>query len=214
MNSVVFNVMTELIQRGLGAALSYPAYRQHLTDLLAEGKTTGPNQSEFYLNIANLNQRRMDRLDRRTTLTPELATAVNGLKKAYTLLVLTEGWCGDAAQILPVLHKAAEASDQLDLQLILRDEHLELMDLYLTDNGRSIPKVLVIDAGTKKVVANWGPRPAPAQQLAMDYKYRPAPKPSYDAHHLELHAWYTKDKTMTIQAELTALISDLAKIVT
>ena len=201
--------MNNLIQNALQTARSYPAYRSHLTDLLAKGLTTGPNQGEFYLKIANLNQRRMDRLDRRTQLTSELTEAVGSLKKSYILLVLTEGWCGDAAQILPVLNKAAEASNKLDLQLIFRDEHLDLMDLYLTDNGRSIPKVLVLDAATKEVVTHWGPRPAHAQKLSMDYKYHPEPKPTYEAHHMELHAWYTKDKTVATQEELAALFADL-----
>jgi hypothetical protein len=170
--------MKNLIESALAVALSYPAHREHLTDLLAEGKTTGPNQDEFYLKIAKLNQRRMDRLDRRTALSPELDSTVKKVKKSYILLVLTEGWCGDAAQILPILNKAAEVSSNLDLQLIFRDEHLDLMDLYLTDNGRSIPKVVVLDAETKEVVADWGPRPAHAQQLSMEYKYLPEPKPS------------------------------------
>lgn len=202
--------MTNLIQSALQTALSYPAYRQHLTDLLADGKTTGPNQSEFYIKIATLNQRRMDRLDRRTELIPELEAATKELKKPYTLLVLTEGWCGDAAQIVPVINKAAEASDQLNLQLVFRDEHLELMDQFLTDGGRSIPKVLVLDAETQAVVADWGPRPAPAQQLSMAYKYLPEPKPSYEAHHMELHAWYAKDKTLATQVELAELFVNLA----
>lgn len=201
--------MQTLIRTALAAALPYPAYRDYLTELLALGKTTGPNQDEFYLKIANLNQRRMDRLDRRTELTDALKAAINNLDKPYTLLVLTEGWCGDAAQILPVLNKAAEASDHLKLLLIFRDQHLELMDRYLTDGGRSIPKILVLDAVTAEVITHWGPRPAPAQQISMDYKYQPEPKPDYEEHHLELHAWYTRDKTATIQAELTELFTQL-----
>lgn len=201
--------MQNLINKALEVSWDYPTYRQHLTDLLAEGKTTGPNQSEFYIKIATLNQSRMKRLDKRTQLIADLAALMAGLKKNYQLLVLTEGWCGDAAQILPVLQKMTEASSKIDLQLILRDEHLELMDLFLTDNGRSIPKVLVLDPGTKQVLADWGPRPAFAQKMSMDYKYQPEPKPAYEPHHMELHSWYTKDKTLSTQGELYTLFKTL-----
>lgn len=131
--------MKDLIAKALSDSRSYPEYRSFLTELLAEGKTTGPNQSDFYIEIATLNQQRMNRLDNRTKLVPELMKSLDGLDRPYTFLVLTEGWCGDAAQIVPVLNKIVEYSPNLEMRLILRDEHLELMDLFLTDNGRSIP---------------------------------------------------------------------------
>ena len=201
--------MKDLIEQGLAVSWDYPAYRQHLTDLLEEGKTTGPNQSEFYLTIARLNQSRMKRLDKRTELTEELLSAVGGLKKNYKLLALTEGWCGDAAQILPVFNKLIEANPQLELRLILRDEHLGLMDLFLTDGGRSIPKILFLDPETFEVITTWGPRPVVAQKMVMDYKYMSEPKGDYETHQLELHSWYTKDKTLSTQAELTELLNKL-----
>lgn len=201
--------MKNLIQQALSVSWDYPSYRQHLTELLEQGKTTGPNQGEFYLKIAKLNQSRMKRLDKRSQLTDDLQAALGELKKNYQLLALTEGWCGDAAQILPLVNKLAEASPHLDLRLVLRDENLELMDLFLTDGGRSIPKILFLDADTQEVVTHWGPRPAIAQKMAMDYKHKPAPKEDYETHHLELHAWYTKDKTLSTQAELTDLLKNL-----
>ncbi|MEO0626014.1 MAG: thioredoxin family protein [Bacteroidota bacterium] len=202
--------MKDFIQKALDASRSYEDYRSFLTDLLAEGKTTGPNQSEFYIQIANLNQQRMNRLDKRTKLIPELIASLAKVDQPYTFLVLTEGWCGDAAQIVPILDKLVEASPNLDMRLVLRDEHLELMDLFLTDGGRSIPKVLVLDPDSLEVVTTWGPRPAPAQKMSMDYKYHPDPKPSYELHHHELHAWYAKDKTQTTQSELLDLVNQLA----
>ncbi|MEO0470918.1 MAG: thioredoxin family protein [Bacteroidota bacterium] len=201
--------MKELIQQGIEASQSYTDYRQMLTDLLAEGKTTGPNQSDFYLKIAKLNQSRMNRLDKKTKLTEELAAKAKGLKNAYLFLTLTEGWCGDAAQTVPVLNKLAEASEQIDLRLILRDEHLPLMDLFLTDNGRSIPKTIVLDPDSLEVLADWGPRPAEAQKMAMAYKYKPEPKEPYEEHHMELHGWYAKDKTLSTQSEILDLLEDL-----
>ncbi|PHI19157.1 thioredoxin family protein [Lewinellaceae bacterium SD302] len=194
--------MKALIEKALVNARDYADYRTFLTQLLAQGKTTGPNQSELYLRIADLNQHRMDRLDRRDRFLPEMITTLAELKRSYIMLVLTEGWCGDAAQIVPLLNHMASTTNKLQLQLVLRDEHVELMDLFLTDGGRSIPKLILLDANTHRVLGDWGPRPAVAQQMSMDYKYKTAPKEDYETHHQELHTWYARNKTLDTQLEL------------
>ena len=200
--------MTDLPAQSLTHAATYPDYRLHLTRLLEEGKTTGPNQSDRYLAIANLNQARMNRLDRRPKLTAETQAFLEYLDRELILLALTEGWCGDAAQILPVLHWMADASPHIHLYTLLRDEHPDLMDEFLTDGARSIPKIIVLDAATKAVLGSWGPRPAPAQQMVMDYKHALDPKPAYEEFQKELHTWYVRDKTKTTQAEVVATLRE------
>lgn len=201
--------MQQLIERALAASRSYAGYRAHLTDLLADGKTTGPNQTEAYLAAAAINQSRMDRLDRKARFLPELEAALAELPRPYTLLALTEGWCGDAAQILPLFNHLAEASDRLTLRLALRDEHPELIDRFLTDGGRGIPEILFLDPNTKAVVADYGPRPAPAQEMALKFKYRRGSYTDYDEYNKALHTWYARDKTKTVQKEVVKLINGL-----
>ncbi|MEO0732750.1 MAG: thioredoxin family protein [Bacteroidota bacterium] len=198
--------MQDHIDHAVQSAFTYPAYRAHLTALLAEGKTTGPNQTETYLAAATINQSRMDRLDRKARFLPEMEQTLAELDRPYLLLALTEGWCGDAAQLLPLINHLAEASDLLELQLILRDEHTDLMDLFLTDGGRGIPKILFLDPETHAVLKHWGPRPAPAQEMAMNYKHQRGPAMDYDTYNKALHTWYARDKTRTAQAELVALL--------
>ena len=198
------------MQSYLDKAISYAQYRQMLTDLLAEGKTTGPIQSEFYLEIAQLNQARMNRLDRKTRLTETTSAYLAGLDRELIFLVLTEGWCGDAAQILPVLNWMADATKKIQLQTLLRDENPALMDEFLTDGSRGIPKAIILDAKTKELLGSWGPRPAPAQQLVIDYKNTPDPKPEYAEFQKQLHTWYARDKTVTTQKELVAVLTEVA----
>ena len=201
------------LHTALLSARPYPTYRRFLTDLLTgKGRTTGDNQSELYLKIAHLNQARMDRLDRKDRLTDQFRTVLAGLKKNYTLLVLTEGWCGDAAQIVPVLQWLDQASPRVNLVCALRDQNLALMDQYLTNGGRSIPKVLFIEAGTENVLADWGPRPLVAQTMSMAYQRKPAPKEDYETHHLELHKWYARDKTLSTQHELQEVFTWLESL--
>ena len=190
----------------LAAARTYAEYRAHLAALLEEGRTTGDNQSDFYVEIARLNHSRMDRLDKRSRLTDDLQTLLANLRRDYVFLVLSEGWCGDAAQTLPVMNWMAEASPQVTLRVVLRDEHLSLMDEYLTNSGRSIPKLLILDAKTEAVLADWGPRPLVAQALAMRYKRKPAPKEDYATYQKALHTWYARDKTRSTQQELGSLL--------
>lgn len=205
--------MKNLIERSVTAASPYVDYRLMLTRLLEdEGKTTGANQSDYYLEVAHLNQARMKRLDRKPRLTEATTASLDGLDRELTLLTLTEGWCGDAAQIVPVLNWMADYSPKLHLYTLLRDEHLELMDEFLTNGARSIPMTIILDTHTKEVLGSWGPRPAAAQKMVMDYKALPeAEKPSYPEFAKGLHTWYARDKTVAIQAEVVAAIKDSLK---
>lgn len=201
--------MQDLILQALAKSRTYPDYRTFLANLLQEGKTTGPNQSDFFVQFTQLNQSRMDRLDKRDRFVPEMINALDDLEQNILMLVMTEGWCGDAAQIVPLLHHMAKASSKLDLRLILRDEHPDLMDLFLTDGARSIPKVIFLDPSTHQVLGSWGPRPAVAQKMTMDYKHLPEPKPDYDTYQKEMHLWYAKDKTVSTQLELVKALEEL-----
>ena len=204
--------MSTPLATALKSAWNYAEYRQHLEDLLDKGLTTGPNQGEFYLEIAQLNQKRMDRLDKKNRLVEPFTELLRGLKRNYLLLVLSEGWCGDAAQTLPVFNWIAESSPNIDLHVILRDEHTDLMDEYLTDEGQSIPKVLFIDSATNEVIGDWGPRPVVAQAMSRQYKRSPEPKKPYAEHHIDLHGWYARDKTLSTQAEVKGIFEWLERV--
>jgi hypothetical protein len=205
--------MKHIIERSLAKAMTYAEYRNLLTDLLAAGKTTGPKQTRTYLDAAAQNQSRMNRLDRRSRFTQEMEEAMGGLKGKYLMLAITEGWCGDAAQTIPLFNHLAELSSHLELKLVLRDENPALMDLFLTNGARGIPIIIFLDPDTLEVITHWGPRPAPAQQMVMDYKHDPAPEKDYDAFTMDLHTWYARDKTVTTQAEVVEVLKSLTQAV-
>ena len=189
---------------------SYADYRKLLTDLMAENKTTGPNQSPDILEYSKLNLQRMNRLDKTLTLQPELAEALQNLNRNLYWVVITEGWCGDAAQNVPVFDVVAKASGgKIKLDLVLRDENLELMDRYLTNGGRSIPKMICFDAETGEELGTWGPRPAEAQRLFLELKQKPDLTMQEFTH--ALHTWYSQDKTRQMQHELTELLKTWQK---
>lgn len=190
--------MKQLIAKILENAISYPEYRTLVRDLLSVGKSTGPIQSEALTNYSLLNDRRMKRLDKTIKISDETKAVFKSITEKQTWLVLTEGWCGDAAQNLPVIQKLAAENENIALKIVLRDEYLELMDLFLTNGGRSIPKVIVLDA-QNNVQHTWGPRPTLATEMMTDYK---AKNGSIDAQFKQdLQVWYNKNKGQSVQED-------------
>lgn len=198
--------MKTIIEQALANSYTYADYRSLVAELVDQGKTTGPNQSEFYVGITMLNKSRMDRLDKKARFATDTETVLDNLSDRYTFLVITEAWCGDAAQTVPLINHLAEATPMIDLRLVLRDDNLALMDQYLTNGGRSIPKVIILDQDTLEPLGTWGPRPMPAQQMVLDYKNLPEPKQDSQDFTVSVHKWYAKDKTQTSQKELADLL--------
>jgi len=186
--------------------MSFAEYIKLIDDLLLDGKTTGPNQSDAMFNYGKLNRQRMHRLEKTVGLSESLREKVQNNKRKMIWLVITEGWCGDAAQNIPVIEKIAGASGgSIETRYVLRDENLELMDAYLTNNARSIPKLIALDAETLQEIGTWGPRPAPSMDLFIELRNRGLEKPLIMEN---LQRWYIADKNQTIQTEFEKLLED------
>jgi len=197
--------MKKNIEEGLLKAISYTSYRKRISDLIASGKSSGSIQSEDLLNYSKLNDRRMTRLDKTIQLSQETLLALKKINKPITWLVLSEGWCGDAAQTLPVINKIADESDLINLRIIFRDEHEELMRHFLTNGGKSIPKLLVLNS-ENNVLNTWGPRPNIATKMVQDYKNTHGQLDA--AFKQELQVWYNKDKGVNIQENMVGLLTN------
>lgn len=185
---------------------SYESYLELLNRLFEAGKTTGEDHSEAMLNYAKMNLYRMNRLNKTIKLSEEILKAIEQTNEPQTWLVISEGWCGDAAQNIPALAKIAAESDHINLKIILRDENLEIMDRFLTNGGRSIPKLIVLNSKTLKVLGTWGPRPSIAQEMVKEFKK--IPNGDYQEFQKELQLWYTKDKSNALQEEFVQLIKE------
>jgi hypothetical protein len=158
-----------------------------------------------------LNQHRMHRVEKTFVISNRLNQEKENLKNKTYWLVLTENWCGDASQILPALHKIETESDgKILMKLVYRDQNLKLMDQYLTDNGRSIPKLIQLDSNYN-VTGVWGPRPAFAQKLVKELKSDLTTANTYAN---SLHLWYAKDKQKSIETEISDVLlkADLLSI--
>ena len=196
--------MYTIIEKSLANSFSYQEYRNHDTLLSDEGKTTGHEQTEALVNYTKLNESRLHRLDKTMVVVDEVKTFLENLDKDYIWLVISESWCGDAAQILPIINKMAEVSDRIDLRIVLRDDNEDLMNLFLTNGTRSIPKLIIIDKETNEVIADFGPRPQEAKQLILDYKAEHGIVD--ETAKINLQKWYLNDKGISTQKEIVALM--------
>lgn len=204
-------IVNSVTKEVLETAFDYKSYKDMLTRLIEEDKTTGQNQDEWIVDYARLNLQRMNRLDKTWQISDELENRMLSIDTPLTWLTLTEGWCGDAAQIIPVIEKLANANPLIDHKLILRDENLELMDRFLTNGTRSIPKTIILETETKKVLAVWGPRPSGAAELLHELKANPdIPK---EEMYNQLHGWYAKDKGRQTAAEYLNALETALKTV-
>jgi hypothetical protein len=188
----------------LGNSYSYEEYRNLVEKLAAEGKSTGPVQTEALANYTQLNDRRMKRWDKTLRFSEETVSKITAVSKKMTWTVLTESWCGDASPALPVMNKIAELNPNIELRVVLRDENTDLMNQFLTNGGMSIPKLIVRDDVSNEVVADWGPRSANATKLVEDHKaVYGMIKPEFKQ---DIQVWYNKDKGQSIMADLLLLL--------
>lgn len=200
--------MKSIVAKGLFNSHSYIEYRKIVTDLLSEGKSSGNEQSESLTNYSKLNEARMNRLEKTISISDDVAHKLQNLDNHYIWLVLSEGWCGDAAQILPILNKMALASNKkIDLRIAFRDKNDELMSHYLTNGGRAIPKIIVICKEAGIVRADWGPRPKGASELMAKHKREVGPIDEKIKTDLQL--WYLADKGISVQEELLEIMENI-----
>ncbi len=198
-------IISPITQNVIDEAYSYSTFNSIVEKLFEREEVTDQNNTESNLNYTKLNLQRTSRWDKRGKILPEVEAIVQGIERPQNWLVITEGWCGDSAQILPFINKMAELNPLVELKVILRNEYPEIMDAFLTDGiSRSIPKVIVLDTETLEVLGDWGPRPEETQKTYLAEKVNPEIGGKEAAKNL--HIWYAKDKGITSQLEFAEIL--------
>ncbi len=196
--------MKNTIETALEKSISFDEYVALFDQLVKEGKTTGPNQSEGYISFTKLNWSRYKRALKQIELDQATLHVLAEIKEPLTLLIITEVWCGDASQVLPVIQLMDELSEKITSKLVLRDEHAALMNAFLTNGGKAIPKVIVLDENNK-VLTSWGPRPSELQKQVLAYKTENPTSTGMDVSGL-VQKWYNEDRGKITQLELASLL--------
>jgi hypothetical protein len=137
----------------------------------------------------------------RTVRVPEGAVErARQIPGRWHLLALSEDWCGDAVNALPLLARLTEQVPSFDLRLLGRDANPDLMDRHLTGSSRSIPVVMVLD---DQLVEHgwWGPRPGPLQAWFQGEGQALEKKERYR----QMRQWYARDRGATILDEVLTI---------
>lgn len=204
MDTLTQDKVKDIIKAGLNNSMDYASFRKLMGKLVDTHSTTGADKSEDMVGYTVLNEQRMKRWDKTIKVGPEAQEKIAGFKGDVTWLVIAESWCGDAAHVVPVINKVAELNDSIDLRIVLRDDNDALMQQFLTNGGKSIPKLIMLDNATDEVVGTFGPRPTGATAMVEDFKIKHGGiTPEFKE---TLQAWYNKDKGQNIVENLLELL--------
>jgi hypothetical protein len=186
---------------------TYEEYMNLSEELVEQKRTTGLSQSESLIEYTKLNYFRMTRVDKTMVIKNDVKELIESIDEKKYWILITEAWCGDAAQIVPIIGRLAELNKNIELMIILRDENTELMDKYLTNGARSIPMLISLNENFEEEW-HWGPRPRPAQAMVIENKETQAL--SFDEIKKQVQLWYAEDKTNTTQLEILKKINQAA----
>jgi len=194
----------QIIKESLKKSISYQEYRELVHQYVLDNSTSGLEKTEELANYTALNDRRMKRWDKTLKVTEADKIRIQNFNGNVTWLVITESWCGDAAHVIPVLNKIAELSENIDLKLVFRDENDDLMNHFLTNGGKAIAKLIMIDNENTEVIGTFGPRPSEATKLVEAYKIKHGKlTPEFKE---DLQLWYNKDKGQSVILDILSLL--------
>lgn len=187
---------------------SFPEYMELVEELVEQQTTTGNEKTAARIEFTKLNLQRMNRINKTLVLNEEMVKTMKHIKKGMNWILIGEAWCGDGAQLIPIIAKAAAINPLVDLQIILRDDNPSLMDEYLTNGARAIPKLIIRDAETGEDLKVWGARPEAISKKVQEYKSENVPfiKEEFEKH---LHLWYARDKGQSMQEDLIQLLKNI-----
>ena len=162
------------------------------------GYSNYPNNYQHYIP---LNKSRFTRSLKQGVITKELTEVIRSIHEKQDWIIITEPWCGDAAQIVPYLFKMATLNPLINVEIQLRDSTSEI-DSYLSHGKMSIPKLIVRNQeGADRFV--WGPRPQKLEAIYLELKNK---NENIDNVKTILQKWYNEDKGKEIQEEIMELI--------
>lgn len=184
---------------------TYQEYRFKINEFVNANSCSGDDQSSDRIDFTRLNNYRMDRIEKQYKINDEFLLYLEDLNCQMNWVLIAESWCGDAAQTLPVIAKIADMTPNITLQIIFRDDNPEIMNEYLTNGGKAIPKLICFNKTTGDEVGAWGPRPSRIKTIVNDYKIN-HPESSHEEFLIKLHLWYGRDRGESVQKDFVKLI--------
>ncbi|HFK5596116.1 thioredoxin family protein [Elizabethkingia anophelis] len=179
-------------------AVAYNEYLRHAGEILGNPRN---QQDVDYLEYYKLGIQRMNRMSEKYLPNEKQVETLAQKNFRGRILIISEAWCGDASQAIPVVVKFFE---QYEVRITYRDQEPSLIDDFLTNGGKSIPIILFLDENFN-VIGQWGPRPAHGKELLNKHKNDPENYTKDDFYH-ELQVYYARNKGYDTIEELLEII--------
>lgn len=185
--------------------MNFQSYLNYFESVLNNPNPPAPYDNPDYYHYTKLNWARMNRWLKTAEISEEMKESMAKISIPQQWIIITEPWCGDAAHSVPFLNMIAAINPLITVNYELRDTEPFRINTYLTNGGKSIPK-LVIKNDKGEDLAVWGPRPVKCQEV---YALWVAEKVDTEKLKTELQNWYNHDKGVEIQKEITALLQSV-----
>lgn len=186
--------------------LTYEEYILEWENVIANFDAENSTEKEKKNNeYKKLNFQRTKRVEKQYNVSTELKKLIQEINEDQLWMIITENWCGDSAQSLPVIAKIANENPKISLRILKRDSYLDIMDLFQTNGTRGIPKLVAFDKEGNELL-NWGPRPKLLQDLFDKLKDEGIEKKKI---YEELHVWYPKFGIDEIEKEFIMMLRKL-----
>ena len=184
-------------------SFSYQEYKSTFEAIIMRSENNIEASEKEMQHYYTLNWARSKRVEKVYTISDNAKSVLSGLTSKQKWIIITEAWCGDSSQSLPILAALAEyRPDCIEIRICSRDLYPELLELYKTNGSMGIPKLIAIDSNGKELFT-WGPRPTKAQEVFDALKHDKLEKSKiYEA----MHLWYAKDKGQTVEKEIVSLL--------
>ena len=188
-------------------SISFQEYIALAKTIISSDERPPMYQDEKMLKYTSENLARMENIAANLRIDAKLYNEMQQIKGKQIWVCITEPWCGDASQIVPALFLISSCSPNVEFRILLRDSNEEVMNNYLTNGGKSIPKLIMLHAESLDEIAVWGPRPASLQQMVTDMKDNPNFR--FGEKVRIIHEWYDNNHSADLQEEFITLLKSL-----
>jgi len=182
--------------------MNWTTYTSKFKEILDGSYTESPYDKADFVEYVKLNNSRLNRWNKKLEIPEDVASIIAKIDTPQTWILIIEHWCGDAANMAPVINKIAESNENITLDIQLRDSEPFLIEQYLTNGGKSVPKLIVRDENGKDIFT-WGPRPSQCQAMVM--KNKDSEMTAQEKKHA-IQLWYNIDKGQSAFKEIAAEI--------
>jgi hypothetical protein len=181
---------------------TWEEYLQLFEDILSGEFTNDLYTKDAYRDYVKMNFSRMNRWLKNTEIILELKSKIEAIQEKQNWYLITEPWCGDAAHSVPFIYMMSKLNINIELNIVLRDDNHDFIDQYLTNGGRSIPKLVARNDKNEDLFV-WGPRP---KDLAVIHAKLKADNADFDTINQTLQQWYNLNKGVDIQEEFVGIL--------